>query len=749
MRGGVRPGRRLTKDVAMGRNGSAEWKDRGRCRKRRGLPALTLGAIAVLTLLSAEPAAGQRFEPRFSIEAVLSPAFPLDLVAARGADRVAWISYDEGVRNVHTAAGPVYRPSTLTSNARDDGIDVSGLQISDDGEVVAWIRGHAPNREGWVANPASDPRGQERAVWAASTRGGDPWRVVEANAFTLSPDGRWVAYVRDGQIHRAEVNAGLAQPTDAAPLFVAFGNNRAPVWSPDDARIAFESDRGTHSFVGIYDTRAPSLTWIDPAVDYDSSPTWSPDGRRVAFIRRPGRPFGEGMRRPEAIPDSAFPPGLVDARFADGSRLSIRVVDLESGEARELWRSPPDDDRFAQVRSIRWVGEHIVFEAEPDEWRHWFSLPADGAAAAPIELTPGEGFVEHVAFSADGRWLYFAANIGDIDRRHLWRVRTNGGTPERLTSGETIATFPTVPGRGERVVFLHADERTPLTPAVLGAGGGEARLLVDVPPEFPTDRHVSPTNVVLMSPDSVVFHSQLFLPPDLRPGERRPALIFIHGGPRRQMLLGYHPMHFYHMAYGINQYFANRGYVVLSVNYRGGIGYGRSFRMAENVGRNGSAEYQDILTAGLYLRARPDVDSTKIGLWGLSYGGILTAQGLARNSDVFAAGVDIAGVHFWGDSIDPDAPMYRASSISEIANWRSPVLLIHGDDDRNVAFSQTVGLVQLLRGHGVPYELIVFPDEVHDFLIHERWLIAFNATDRFFERTLIRGETVRANGDGR
>ncbi|MYK67583.1 MAG: S9 family peptidase, partial [Gemmatimonadetes bacterium] len=215
-----------------------------------------------------------------------------------------------------------------------------------------------------------------------------------------------------------------------------------------------------------------------------------------------------------------------------------------------------------------------------------------------------------------------------------------------------------------------------------------------------------------------------------------------------QMLLGYHYMHFYHMAYAMNQYFANKGYVVLSVNYRSGIGYGREFRNAPGRGGRGNTEYRDIKAAGEYLRDRPDVDPARIGLWGLSYGGILTAQGLARDSDLFAAGVDIAGVHLWGNSIDPESVSYRSSSVSEVENWTSPVLLIHGDDDRNVAFSQTVGLVQLLRAQGVPHELIVFPDDVHDFLLHERWLITFNATDGFFDRYL-RGEQAVTSGGRR
>ncbi len=214
------------------------------------------------------------------------------------------------------------------------------------------------------------------------------------------------------------------------------------------------------------------------------------------------------------------------------------------------------------------------------------------------------------------------------------------------------------------------------------------------------------------------------------------------------MLLGYHYMHFYHMAYAMNQYFANQGYVVLSVNYRSGIGYGTEFRDVPDYGRRGNSEYRDILAAGEYLRSRPDVDPERVGLWGLSYGGILTAQGLARNSDVFKAGVDMAGVHLYGDVDDPESTLYQSSAIAAIDGWTSPVLLIHGDDDRNVAFSQTVGLVQLLRAHDVPYELIVYPDEVHDFLLHSRWIHAFRATEDFFERKLLGGPGVAAETSG-
>src|SRR5206468_12587173 len=124
------------------------------------------------------------------------------------------------------------------------------------------------------------------------------------------------------------------------------------------------------------------------------------------------------------------------------------------------------------------------------------------------------------------------------------------------------------------------------------------------------------------------------------PAERRqagPALIFVHGGPIRQMMLGFHYMYYYHNAYAENQYLATRGYVVLSVNYRLGIMYGRAFREAANAGWRGSAEYKDVLAGAQYLQALSYVDRKRIGIWGGSYGGLLTALALARNSDIFAA----------------------------------------------------------------------------------------------------------------
>src|SRR5436189_218565 len=288
----------------------------------------------------------------------------------------------------------------------------------------------------------------------------------------------------------------------------------------------------------------------------------------------------------------------------------------------------------------------------------------------------------------------------------------------------------------------------PCTPPRSPAAGRDMAAAA-VPADFPAAALVEPQPVLFSSADGMTIHGQLFVPKTLRAGERRPAVVFFHGGSRRQMLLGWHYMYYYRNAYALNQYLASQGYIVLSVNYRSGIGYGLDFREALHYGAQGASEFNDVMGAGVYLRTRADVDPAKIGLWGGSYGGYLTALGLARASDLFAAGVDLHGVHDWNTEIqnwvseydpakqaDVARVAFESSPIAAVNDWRSPVLLIHGDDDRNVQFSQTVQLATALRTQGVDVEQLIFPDDIHDFLTHAHWVAAYEAAADFFQRRL-------------
>src|SRR5262249_15529223 len=160
---------------------------------------------------------------------------------------------------------------------------------------------------------------------------------------------------------------------------------------------------------------------------------------------------------------------------------------------------------------------------------------------------------------------YGATNIDDIDRRHIWKSPVGGGEPVRLTSGDSIETYPVALASG-RVAVLNAGARQPLSVAIVSAEGKTRVIFPRLGPAFPAAEHAVPENVTVKADDGLECHNQVFVPRGIAAGDRRPALVFIHGGAARQMLLGYHYMHFYHMAYAINQYFAGQGYVVLSVN---------------------------------------------------------------------------------------------------------------------------------------------------------------------------------------
>jgi len=696
-----------------------------------------LGTVLVTALSPARLDAQQQ---PFTLQQALSAPFPEELVAAPAGGAIAWVYNAQGARNLWIATPPEYQGRAVTAYTEDDGQELGELAWTPDARALVYVRGGASNSRGEYPNPLSLPAGVEQGLWIVAAGGGPPRRLGEGHSPAVSPKGDRVAYLKQGQVWWVP----LADSAKPEQLVHARGTAQALRWSPDGAKLTFASGRGDHGFIGVYDVAAKTLRFLDPSVDRDVEPVWSPDGAQIAFIRIPA-----------AEPTLPFTPRRVAPPW------SIRVADVATGRGREVWKA--DAGRGSAFREIvaknqlLWgAGSRLVFPWEKDGWTHLYAVPLSGGAAAL--LTPGAFEVEHVTRTPDGREVVFSSNQDDLDRRHVWRVSVAGGKPQAVTSGTGIEWAPAVASDGKAVALLRADARKPPRPAIL-TGSGPARELAAgaIPADFPEAALVEPQQVLLSASDGVIVHGQLFLPRNLRPGERRPAVIFFHGGSRREMLLGWHYLYYYRNAYALNQYLASRGFIVLSVNYRSGIGYGLEFREALHYGAQGASEFGDVLGAGLYLRGRGDVDPKRIGLWGGSYGGFLTAMGLARASDLFAAGVDLHGVHQWNVEIRNWVPDYdpeqradfaklalESSPIAYVKDWRSPVLLIQGDDDRNVQFSQTVDLAAALRPLGVEVEQLVFPDEVHDFLTHAHWLAAYHAAAEFLERKLAAAPAVGA-----
>ncbi len=400
----------------------------------------------------------------------------------------------------------------------------------------------------------------------------------------------------------------------------------------------------------------------------------------------------------------------------------------------------------AETQLFWGAGDRIVFPWERTGWLHLYSISTHGDVPKPLN-TPGEFEIENASLSADRRTVLFSSNEDDTDRRHLWRVSVSGENLTPITPGIGIEWSPVETGDGAAIAMLRSDAKNPAR-ASIKIGASEIRDLApaSIPADFPASSLVPfPSPSCSPRPTASRFTVSSFSLQPRAPNQQHPAVIFFHGGSRRQMLLGWHYMDYYNNAYAMNQYLASLGYIVLSVNYRSGIGYGLDFREALNYGATGASEFNDVLGAGLYLRNRPDVDPKRIGLWGGSYGGYLTALGLARASNLFAVGVDFHGVHDWSaeltsDGLTLDAATTRlafeSSPLASVGTWRSPVLLIHGDDDRNVPFHQTVALVQALRTQGVEFQELIFPDEIHGFLTQKRWIQAYHAAADFLAKHL-------------
>jgi len=674
----------------------------------------------------------------FTLEQVLSAPFSSGLQAAPKGGRFLWIANQQGKRNIWVAeaGGSTYTAHRVTNDDADDGVDVGDAVWTPDGEKIVYARGgdfEFPEKS--AANPAMLPQGLEEDIWIVGVRGGDARKLAAGRAPAVSPDGATMAYLNNDQVWTLDLRDANAKPVQ---LFHGRGELGSLLWSPDGKWLAFTSGRGDHGFVGVFSFADQSLKYLDPSTEIDREPVWSPDSGSIAFVRNP--------------PDTS---GIDFKPRRSAQPWSLRVADVSTGKGYEVWRAHEGPGSVfhgtESEQQLFWTASgQIVFPWEGDGWLHLYAINTNCAGICPPnDLTPGAFEVDYVAFSKDHKTLVYSSNQDDIDRRHLWEVSADGGSPRALTHGDGLEMIPVIAPDGT-VAVLRSDVRVPIRPAVVGAGGELKDLAPQlVPADFPGSKMITPQRVILSAADGMKIHGQLFVPASAEDGKKHPALVFFHGGSRRQMLLGWHYMDYYSNAYGMNQYLASLGYIVLSVNYRSGIGYGLNFREALNYGAAGASEFNDVLGAGLYLRGRPDVDGAKIGVWGGSYGGYLTALALSRASDLFAAGVDFHGVHDWNLELgiwqpaynpesDPQAARlaWESSPLSTVKGWRSPVLLIQGDDDRNVQFSQTVRLAAALRAQGTPFEEHVFPDEIHGFLLERSWITAYGLTADFFNRKL-------------
>jgi dipeptidyl aminopeptidase/acylaminoacyl peptidase len=683
-------------------------------------------SIGIACLLSAQALPAQDLDHEFL-------EFPMATqISAARAPAFAWLMKQGSDTSVMFVKAAKFVPVKLFARSDTDGQAITDIALSPDGALVAVQTGTSFGSNGDAFNPASLIETPKVTMWLVSTReGAQPVEVGPGSSPSFSPDGSKMLY-RNGRDLWA---VDLASAGKKRGLLIGGGTSFGhPIWTDDSRSLIFTQDRGGWSFLGKYSLGDDKIQWLVTGADRLSSPALSPDGKSVAYLRWPGRQHTISYDQTENEPFAL--------EVFDFSTGKIRLLHQEAGKSGSRLTDDPEG-------LLRWADDsEIVFRSEQDGWARLYAIARAGGKPRP--LTPTNCEVAESELTGPDT-LFVVHNCRGIDTRQLSQIKVTTGQEKAIAGRDIVMASAAATGNGEYVAFTGSDSAAAPLPRVLDLKTGKIVFT-----QSPSDygyvhkfKAPAPESLRLKSTDGRDVPAQLFLPTTKG---AHPALIYVHGGPQRQMFPAFHFGSYYANDFAVNRRLAELGYVVVSVNYRSGTGYGQAFREAPGRGWRGASEYSDVLGAGRWLAQRADVDTKRIGIWGGSYGGLLTAQALARNSDLFAAGVAIHGVYDWSwpsptpEHQNPsklfgvgegDKPLaFQSSPLAALSGWRSPVLLFSGDRDMNVDVRETVDLQQKLRAKGVDVRTVIVPGEAHEMVRHASWLQLWTESRRFFREKL-------------
>jgi dipeptidyl aminopeptidase/acylaminoacyl peptidase len=549
-------------------------------------------------------------------------------------------------------------------------------------------------------------------VWLMGIDGSDPHQLTvdrppaafwEDTAPAWSPGGDLVAYEADGwvQVVPAEGGPGRRLVEAGSPVFVDQGR----------LVVSFEVDRhrtGTTlptvtevTRLGMVELADPWVRPLTSAHADASDPDFS--GERMALV--------------------VYPPN-------DRNRSDVVVADLRD-RTGETVRGTPE----MHAHSPRWShdGGKLAFVSEEPGWNAVFIHHADDVS----QLTDGEGDHADMRWSPDDSRLLSTRTLRG--RTDLVVTDASSGETEVLAEGGTWSDPAWLPDGSVMAVF--ESHSVPARIERIGPDGTRRVVFDTAPSPVRTAPYAPLTEITYNSGDGLEIHGFLMRPADT--GRPVPAIVYPHGGPTS---------HYGDEWDGYAQYFVDKGYAWLAINFRGSTSYGRDFERA-NHGVWGVADTADCLAAYDYLAGLEWVDPDRIGIFGASYGSYMALASLTDDPDYrFACGVakygdcDILSSWAQGDRVGTEdlermmghpagAPAaYRAGSpIHRLENIARPLLIAHGEKDARVHPRQSEQLVGELKRLGKTYEYLTYPTEGHGFLRREPQLDFYRRLERFLD----------------
>ncbi|HUG42457.1 MAG TPA: S9 family peptidase [Longimicrobiales bacterium] len=609
-----------------------------------------------------------------------------------------------------TAAQTALQPLTLESMS--DNVSISTPLFSPDSRDLAIT---------------SDRSGRTR-LWLIHADGSNARQLLRGDGIELgpawSPDGSRLAFIRPGSDGSdiwliGRDGGGLRRLTSDAE------SERTLSWSPDGARIAFLSDRAGHQDVWTVEVRTGELRQLtqetNPWDEFRWAPEWSPDGRWIAYVSSRSGQWTDDlwlvdvtsgasekltadvqvMSDPQWSPDGrhiAFN-GVRYAEFWYGDQSDIYVVEMPQRSVRRVEMNTFVSDGNGGV-SMQWgpQGERIFFRFEWEGDANLWSVPVEGGVAT--KLTYEVGSFGNFSISPDGRSIAYVRSK-PVRGGEIHRVDLAGGEPRQLTDWYRN----------------YADLKAP-------------------------DR------ITFRSRDGHHILGYLYRPPEFDRTRRYPALVQVHGGGNNAYGNGFH---------ALEHWLAARGYVVLAIEYRGSSGHGREFQDLA-YGDWAAGQGWDAVAAAQFLDSLP-YTTGRTGIYGGSYGGIMTLAALTRDASPFAAAAPLYGIYDWeaayedGDRLmrfwiieghrgfgPGEAPgLYqRTATLRQLDRIPVdlPFLIMHGERDRRAPYSQSVRLRDALQARGNPVRFHSYPEEGHGFRLRENRIHAYGELLDFFDHYL-------------
>ena len=703
-----------------------------------------IGIMVGMAVMFAASAAAQNStkSSKLTIEQLIEIKHPSNPVWSPDGKHVVFTWDRAGVGNLYVANADGHgQPQALTSFPEGQ---VEGAFWNEDGDTV-----YFPHDGDLWQVPVSV--GIPKPVWSKQDRGTD---------IVPSPDSRRVAFVRGNPTPSEGNQRGsdliIRWLSDGTESTVAHDDVsiRGIVWSPDGASVAY--------------------TGGSKIVHHDESPAYSGAkiiyrvseyvrGQMYALRLAGGKPIA--ISKPGEYGGLAWidPTHLVfDGESEDFKKYFIYLADASSGSTRAIHEI--DEEKFwsipdwGEAGAQPWPspnGKWIAFLSDQDGWDHIYVMAASGGDA--VQITKGHFEAWRPAWSHDSTRIAFDANLEGHPGDRAIGIASIGDDPARAT----ITYITTGPGtniephwsEGDgRLVYQHTDTRNSADFFTIGTNTGAqpVRLTDSMPAGIDRSRFIEPQFVHYLGPDGQQVPGWLFVPKNLDRTKKHPAIIWIHGDGVNQNYDGWHVQRNYAVYYSFHQYLLQQGYVVFAPDYRGSIGYGRDWRNGVYMDVGGK-DAKDAWMSANYLKTLPYVDSDRIGVWGLSYGGFFTLIAMTDQPKLFRAGVDVAGVvdyvMYYSDPYHGDWTASRigtpeqnpqvyanASPISHIDRLERPLLVLHGTSDVNVPYLESVWLIDeaLKKGKGELLSYMMYPGEFHYFTRAHVLLDAWHRVDDFF-----------------